>query len=292
MGRSKNISNHNLFMVLAIILQRFWFYKTKLCLAAFCCISLWLFSTNANAFHFSSEVCKRYNLGSSWYCEPEQDGEQTSPYTTANEIMHRQIEPEQKAVLLNQLWEVQQKRAVITGNKEDLENVLITQNYIAQLGTDFARNMIRLINSDPRYASSNSYYQNVSDEVIEHSNLEQVLRESSERYAIAFVYSSDCPYCKRQLPILLSLRNKTGMKIVGISALQAFGSADVGAYSGLDEMIIDESVTSDPNIQSFPTMMLLDSIAEKRIFIAKGLTTQDRLEKLIYARILEVENDK
>ncbi len=255
---------------------------------------------NANAFHFSSEVCKRYNLGASWYCEQGQNEEQTSPYTTAPEIMQRSVAPEQKAVLLNQLWETQQKRAVITGNKEDLENVLITQNYIAQLGTDFARNMIRLINSDPRYASSNSYYQNVSDEVIENSNLEQVLRESSERYAIAFVYSSDCPYCKRQLPILLSLRNKTGIRIVGISGSairqafgsQASGSADGGAYSGLDEMIIDESVTSDPNIQSFPTMMLLDAVSEKRIFIAKGLTTQDRLEKLIYARILEGKNDK
>ena len=255
---------------------------------------------NANAFHFSSEVCKKYNLGSNWYCESEQSAEQTSPYTTAPEIMQRQIEPEQKAVLLNQLWEVQQKRAVITGNQKDLENVLITQNYIAQLGTDFARNMVRLINSDPRYAKESSYYQSVSDEVIDHARIDNVLLKASERYAIAFVYSADCPYCKRQLPILMSLRQKTGMKIIGVSVggvgsvLQGYGSStydsaalDNSIYSGLDEIIVDESVTSDPNIQSFPTLMLLDSIAERRIFIAKGLTTQDRLERLIYARILE-----
>jgi conjugal transfer pilus assembly protein TraF len=242
---------------------------------------------NANAFHFSAQTCKQYNLGPSWYCEAET---QESPFTTAAEIMQRQIEPSQKAELLNQLWEVQQKRAVITGAKQDLENVLVTQNYIAGLGTDFARNMVKLINSDPRYSMETSYYKSIADEIIDHANIDSVLRESSKRYAIAFIYSADCPYCKRQLPILTSLRSKIGMRIIGISA-------DGVNYQGLDEVIVDESVATDPTIRSFPTMMLLDSgsqgsgsVAEKRIFVAKGLTTQDRLEKLIYTRILENEN--
>ena len=251
------------------------------CSAILIIIFQFCFLQDTNAFTFSKETCLEYGLGRSWYCESEQE-EQTSPYTTAPEIMQRQIEPEQKAVLLNQLWEVQQKRAVITGNKSDLENVLITQNYIAQLGTDFARNMIRLINSNPNYASQDSYYQNVSNEMIENADIERTFQEEAGRYAIAFIYNSTCHYCKLQLPILEHLRIKTGLKIIGISS-------DGGKYQGLDEIIVDESVLSDPNVKSFPTLMLLDAKEGRRVFLAKGLITEDQLLRQIYNRIKEIK---
>ena len=243
----------------------------------------------ANSFQFSAETCRKYGLGKSWYCESEsrtpaqQNKAEESPYTTPDEIMQRDVPPEQKALLLNQLWEVQQKRAVITGAQEDLENVLMTQTYIAKLGTDFGKKMIRLIESDPRYHMSQSYYQNISEEVINDADIAAVLSAAKTRYAIAFIYMSDCSYCKQQLPVLMSLKSKYGITILGIST-----SGE--SYSGLDEYIRDPSITSDPSIQAYPTIILLDSKSEKRIFVAKGLATQDRLEKLIYRRILEVEN--
>jgi conjugal transfer pilus assembly protein TraF len=235
----------------------------------------------AHAFKFSAKICKKYNLGSNWYCEEEKKKEKT--LTTPNEIMARDILPEQKAVLLNQLWDTQQKRAVITGKKEDLENVLITQRYITKLGTDFGKKMMRLTETVPEYSKSESYYQQISDEFIKSAQETEVLKRAKERYALAFVYASGCPYCERQLPILHSLKESIGITLLGVSV-------DGAIYKGLDLVITDKEVTKDPNVRAFPTIMLVDSKTNKRLFIAKGLTTKDRLAKLIYKKILEVEN--
>lgn len=235
----------------------------------------------ARAFKFSGEICKKYSLGSNWYCEEEKKDE---ILTSPDEIMEREVPPEQKAALLNQLWEMQQKRAVITGKREDLENVLVTQRYIARLGAEFAKNMIRIIETNPEYSRSESYYQQISDEIINDAKKDQVLKQAKERYGIALIYASECPYCKRQLPILLSLKEKFGFELLGVSV-------DGGIYPSLDQVITDRDAINDRGIQAFPTIMLIDSKTERRLFIAKGLTTKDQLERLIYRKIIEVEND-
>lgn len=237
---------------------------------------------DAHALKFSDKICKKYNLGPSWYCKTEKKKEET--LTTPDEIMARDVLPEQKAVLLNQLWEVQQKRAVITGKKHDLENVLVTQRYIAKLGGDFAKNMVRLTETNPQFSQSDSYYQKISDEFIDDAKREQVLKSAQSRYAIAFIYSTDCPYCNRQLPILQAMKESYGITLLGISV-------DGGVYPGLDQVITDQDVTNDPSVQAFPTIMLIDSKTAKRLFITKGLTTKDQLERLIYKKIVEVEGE-
>lgn len=242
-------------------------------------IYLLAISGNSYAFKFSAEVCKQYGLGDNWYCEEEKSKEVAN---TPQDIMESKLAPEQKAESLNQLWELQRKRAVITGKKEDLENLLITQKFIAQLGTDFARNMMRLVESNPLHSVSESYYQSSSDEYVKAAQVKYTLEQAKERYAIAFVYSSNCPYCKRQLPILLSLQGTYQISVIGISV-------DGGFYEGLSENIYDNEAASDPNVRAYPTIMLLDSQDNKRIFISKGLTTKDQLEKRIYRRIQEIE---
>lgn len=240
----------------------------------------------ANAFEFSKAVCEDYGLGSNWYCEDDKKKQNNIPeLPVAHDILKQNIAPEEKAVQLNHLWEVQQKRAVITGEKKDLENVLHTQRLIARLSTDFGRNMVRLTQTDPRFSKSESYYQNVSDEFVEDAKREKVLKEARHRYAIAFIYATGCPYCERQLPVLLSLKEKYGLSLLGIST-------DGGIYNGMDQNIVDKTVVNDPNVMSFPTIMLLDTKNEKRIFISKGLTTGDQLENLIFRAILDVENNE
>ena len=245
----------------------------------------------AYAFKFSAQVCREYNLGANWYCEREEDKEENLP--TADDIIKTpNIKSEQKAVMLNQLWELQQKRAVITGERKDLENVLITQNYIAKLGTDFARRMMRLIEMHPQYSKSESYFENVSKEYIEDAIKSQVLSRAKHRYGIAFIYSSSCAYCKRQLPVLASVKEAYGLSIVGISA--DGGRIDkleegTEAYQVLDQNIVDLDVVENQNVESFPTIMLLDAKLNKRVFISKGLTTRDKLENFIYRAINEIE---
>lgn len=242
--------------------------------------------SKVQAFAFSKKVCEEYGLGSNWYCDDNADKESSfSALPTANDVMKQNIAPEKKAIQLNQLWEVQQKRAVITGERQDLENVLQTQRLIAQLSTDFAKRMVRLTQTDSRFSKSESYYQSVSDEVIEEAERIEVLNKAKHRYAIAFIYSRGCPYCERQLPVLLSLKEKFGFVLLGIST-------DGGIYNGMDQNIIDKTVLYDSNVQSFPTIMLLDTKNEKRIFISKGLTSGDQLENLIFKAVIEVENEE
>lgn len=240
----------------------------------------------ANAFEFSKAICEGYGLGSNWYCKDDKRDKNNIPeLPVADDIMQQNIAPEEKAIQLNQLWEVQQKRAVITGEKKDLENVLHTQRLIAKLSTDFGRNMVRLTQTDPRFSKSESYYQNISDEFIEDARREKVLKEARHRYVAVFIYSTGCPYCERQLPVLLFLKEKYGLSLLGIST-------DGGMYNSMDQNIVDKTVVNDPNVRSFPTIMLLDTKNEKRIFISKGLTTGDQLENLIFRAILDVENNE
>jgi conjugal transfer pilus assembly protein TraF len=242
--------------------------------------------SEVRAFSFTKRVCEDYGLGSNWYCKDKNGDKNKIPdLPIAEDIMKQNIAPEEKAVQLNQLWEVQQKRAVITGEKKDLENVLHTQRLIAKLSTDFGRNMVRLTQTDPRFSKSESYYQNISDEFIEDARREKVLKEAGNRYVVVFIYSTGCPYCERQLPVLHSLKEKYGLSLLGIST-------DGGMYKGMDQNIVDKTVVNDPNVRSFPTIMLLDTKNEKRIFISKGLTTGDQLENLIFRAILDVENNE
>lgn len=245
-------------------------------------ITFLLITTEAFAFQFTEEICRKYNLGSSWYCEKEQSEDQD---ISPQQIMNMDIMPEQKAEMLNQLWEVQRKRAVITGKKDDLEKLLITQRFIAEKGTDFARKMVRLVETHPEYSNSESYYKNVSDQYLEKAEKERLFSEAKNTYSLAFVYSSSCPYCKRQLPIILSFKEQTGIEIIGVSV-------DGGFYDGFDASVYDENAASDPNVQAYPTILLIDNKNPQRIFVAKGLTTRDDLENRIYRILKENEHEK
>ncbi len=269
----------------------FFHYILKFCRKSTirCLVAAFVLVVNVSevrAFSFSKKVCEEYGLGSNWYCKDKKiNKNKVHDLPVAEDIMNQNIAPEEKAIQLNQLWEVQQKRAVITGEKQDLENVLHTQRLIAQLSTDFAKKMVRLTQTDPRFSKSESYYQNISDEFIEDAKKESLLREAKNRYVITFIYSTGCPYCERQLPVLLSLKEKYGLSLLGIST-------DGGMYNGMDQNIIDKTVLNDPNVQSFPTIMLLDTKQEKRIFISKGLSTGDQLENLIFRAVVDIENNE
>lgn len=234
----------------------------------------------AHAFEFTPEVCERYGLGKHWYCEQKEEAQEAE--TTANDVLQSTIPPEQKAVKLNELWEKQRKVAVITQKESDIYKFLDTHNLIVSRGIGFARNVQRLIESNPKYSNSQSYYRNVADEELKEAQKQEILSNASQRYGLVFVYSSGCPYCARQLPVLFKLKQSHGFKILGISA-------DGEHFEGLDETISNPGIVNDPNIQSFPTIMLLDKQKPAKIFISKGLTTLDELTDRIVNRIKERE---
>jgi len=82
--------------------------------------SVLMMSTPANAggFKFTAEICKKMGLGKNWYCG-EARTDKSPKEGAAKEILESGVEPEDKAELLNQLWETQRRRAVITGATTD-----------------------------------------------------------------------------------------------------------------------------------------------------------------------------
>lgn len=241
---------------------------------------------NSLAFKFTAETCREYGLGKNWYCEAEKvEADSGVMDITGEDILSSTLAPEDKAVALNELWEVQRKRAVITGEKHKIDQFLATHYLIADKGIGFAKNVQNLIETNPQLSSSESYYKNLADGEEKLETRKQLLQSNSNNYGIVFVYDSKCKYCTRQLPILLKFRVNYNFKIMGISS-------DGIYFSGINENITDINIAHDPLVKAFPTILLLDKKNPKKIFVAKGLTTLDELEEKIANRIKEREDEK
>jgi conjugal transfer pilus assembly protein TraF len=244
-------------------------------------IFICLIQSQCFAFKFTPEICQKYGLGKNWYCEDLKQEKQND--VSSNDIMNSNLPPEEKAFQLNQLWETQRQRAVITASKQDIESFLETHNLIINKGIDFAKVTQNLIENSPILANSESYYKNISDQKIKEQEKQRILRNAGKRYGLVFIYSSTCGYCHKQLPILLELQSN--IRVMGISN-------DGIYFEGLDENITDENIVNDPLVQAFPTILLLDKKRPAKIFISKGLTTLETLEEKIVRRISEHENEK
>lgn len=237
-----------------------------------------MFAQPALAFKFTPEVCKSYGLGSNWYCEEERPQEET-----AYEILNASLLPEEKAVMLGKLVDRQLKRATITHDPNDIKAYLETHHLITEKGVEFARLVQRTLETEPRFSSSESYIKNVAEREIKESERESILTHARERYGLVFIFHPDCPHCRHQMPILASLKAHYGIKILGISPEEE----DVPF---LDEFILNEAIAKDPMVKAYPTILLLDRERPGKIFLAKGLTSEDRLEDLLVMRILERES--
>jgi conjugal transfer pilus assembly protein TraF len=237
-------------------------------------------SNSAYAFKFTPEVCAKYGLGKNWYCE---EAEEEARDITANDILNSELPGEEKAIRLNALWETQIKRATITENVRDIKKFLDTHNLITSKGIQFAKNVQKIIETNPLLFNSESYYKNVVEEQIRDEENKEILQNASSRYGLVFVYSTSCPHCVRQLSIILRFRDEYGFKILGITT-------DDSYFEGLDENIIDPTITNDLLVQSFPTILLLDKKVPGKIFLTKGIATNDELEEKIVKRIKERED--
>lgn len=246
-------------------------------------ISLCIFSNQAFAFKFTAEICQEYGLGKNWYCEDVHDDTQNE--ISSDDIMNSSLPAEDKATQLNQLWEVQRKKAVITGKEQDIKKFLSTHNLIINKGIDFARISQELIENSPLLSNSESYYKNMHEQNIREKEQKEILDNAYQRYGLVFIYSSNCPYCHRQLPIILKFKDRHQLQVMGISI-------DGNYFENLDENITDETITNDPLVQAFPTILLLDKYHPAKIFISKGLTSLDTLEDKIVRRIKERENEE
>lgn len=232
----------------------------------------------AQAFKLTPQMCKEYGLGSNWYCGEMQSKEEV---VTPLDILASDLPPESKAEVLGAFWDKSRKRAVITGRREDVELFLKYQHAIASLGVDFARKAQALAESTPSFANSESNYKNSTVAAVKEATQRHILASGKERFALIFIYDANCPYCVRQLPIIQEFAQTSGYRVLGVTS-------DKEHLPGI-ESVTDLKVRDDPGIIAFPTLLLLDTKMGKKIFISKGVTTLDDIERLIADRINEIE---
>jgi len=233
----------------------------------------------ANAFVFTEEICREYSLGANWRCDSH---ENENDKVSTKEILNSTIPDEQKAIMLNQLWETQIKRATISAKREDILEFLETHYIITAKGIEFSKNVQNIIDDSPQLFKKDSYYLNKVNSEIKQQEIEDILSNAGKRYGIVFIYSPSCAHCVRQLPIIQKLSKNYHLKTLGITDSNEF-------LEGLDSNIFDENITNDPLVQAYPTILLLDKEQPQKIFISKGLTTYDDLEEKIYNKIKERE---
>lgn len=236
-------------------------------------------SQNTYAFEFTEKICREYGLGTNWYCKKDVDEQKG---LSARDILDSKVPDEQKAIMLNQLWESLIKRATISGKKQDIIEFLETHYLITTKGIEFSKNVQKIIDDSPYLFKKDSYYLNKVNSEIKQQELEDVLTNASSRYGLVLIYSPYCTHCVRQLPIIQKLSQNYNLKTLGITDSNEF-------LEGLDSNISDANITKDPLVQAYPTILLLDKKQPQKIFISKGLTTYDDLEEKIYSKISERE---
>lgn len=69
---------------------------------------------------------------------------------------------------------MQCKVAVITQKASYIYKFLETHNLIVSLGINFARNVQKLIERNPKYSNSQSYYRNVADEEVKEAQKQEI----------------------------------------------------------------------------------------------------------------------
>lgn len=224
--------------------------------------------TCASGFKFTPEFCEERGLGKYWYCQPLETKEKE---ITAKDILSSDMPGEQKAAVLNEMWELYRKRAVMDGKQEDIDRFLEVQNVITVQAKLFAQKAQMTVESNPLYAGTNSTYKSQTDWQIEDAEMDHYLKSGAKRYTVVMVYDPKCPSCIRQVSILQELKAKWGFANLGVSLGDEF-------LGGLDANVSDQAIAKDKAIQGLPTLLLMDN--EERIFLSKGLTTTEEVEKL------------
>ena len=232
---------------------------------------MYVFTSHALGFKFTSKVCREYGLGKNWYCEKEKE-KKADDVMSIQELLEMDIAGEEKAELLNEVWDLYRKRAVMSGEREDLMKFLEVQHVIARKGTDFGRNLQKIVDREPKYSNTDSDYKIATDEVIRDAEIDYYLKLGSKRYVLVFVHNADCTHCVRQLPFILNFKEKWGFGNLGVTASNQY-------FSELDENVRDEGIIKDEAIRSYPTLLLLDTKEREKIFLTRGLTILSEIEK-------------
>jgi len=99
------------------------------------------------------------------------------------------------------------------------------------------------------------------------------IRANKDNFGLLYFYRTNCPYCVKQTPVIEYYEEKNGWDVIYINA-------DTSRESLIKF-----------NIQTVPTMVLVDRASEKWLPLTVGLHTLDEIEDRVYRTIRYIKGD-
>lgn len=171
-----------------------------------------------------------------------------------------------------------QKWAIKEPTEDNLKDYLELQNIALERSKKFMSAFMYISQKYPHLSQEASYPVNtVGQDVLKEIKLNEqseVLAEYRDNYALIYFYSSSCPYCVKQGPIIDYFTDKTGWNVVRVN--------------------IDENINAKLrfNIVTVPSIIIVSKQKNKWEMITSGIITFPDLRERIYRTILYMEGEK
>lgn len=220
--------------------------------------------------------------------EPEKKSEdKSSPETPPSPQDSKPQSAPGQLQALNTKWlkenlEVLMQKAIDNPTRENVAAYAYANRLLMDISTRFSVKMkefgdleVELQESNRRPMSSFAL-----DEF--HAERDNVVRsvmgELKEKSHLWFFFSSTCPYCMKQIPVLQEFYARTGIPILAISI-------DGGTLPGLEDFKtvydVGNRVSRMFNVRVTPTMHLVDNSQKKPLPLPEGLSDLPQLESRV-----------
>mgnify|MGYP003630018285 FL=1 len=230
--------------------------------------------------------------------EPENEPEKEKQAAPAAETKPEEEKKEEK-VRLDVAWlrskiPEYQEVAINNPTRENIARYMYVQRYMLDMGSRFATkttefNQFESELDESKRRPMSTFSLNVFKDDTKKA-ISNVISAINEKSHLWFFFSSNCAYCKKQLPLLKELKIRFGMNVLAISM-------DGSVLPGMEdiEVVVDKTnVAQRFGVQFTPTMFMALNDGTGFTKIGEGLTTlplmQDRI--LLSARLKNVITDE
>ena len=234
----------------------------------------------------NKNYCAEYGLGWHFYCEESNPREQNPKLPSKNTKDYSAQIKQMREELDNR-----KAKAILYPTEENVADYMKYQQKVLNQAGVFADQWRRVIWQNPGldYTLKRPTSKIGKEAWIDERNKEvkTAIQNINERYGIFFLFRSDCPYCHKYSPVLLSFRDKYKVTIIPVSM-------DGGVLPGWGNILFNKGNIERMGIQAkaVPATILFDKKNKDVIPIGFGVLSHSQLEERIYATTkLEVGDD-
>lgn len=218
-----------------------------------------------------------------WHEPPPEEKPKEKPQTPTTPKPQPLSPKNQETIVLDTAWlreniERLRDTAIESPNDTNLANFAYAQRLTLDYSTRFSTRMTEYLQKDPVLDEENRRPTAAvglhAFEAARLKNERNVLKKINDNAHIWFFYSSTCPYCLKQVPILKELRHRYGTNILAVSM-------DGGTLPGLEQfdtvVDVNATMTNRLGVSATPTMFLVSNQKEYFYPLAVGLESLDRV---------------